>query len=245
MIKLPPNYTFSIEEKTVHHLMLQANSMKRNGLLYGKIGVTIAFFEYGRCRNNLVYTDYAKELNNSLPKKIDSNTPLDFATGLCGFGWGIVYMMQQMFVSSDVNEICADIDQKVMAMDIRRMNDFTLETGLEGFIHYILIRLKNYITVPTFLHVRPFDDAYLKDVYNKLQSLTEETISISLKQAFISYMDTGLLSYNPNILLFASNVELKNEEDILSAKLGLSDGLAGELMKISKTSTNFLKSLFS
>jgi len=224
--------------------MLQANSMNRNGLLYGKIGVTISFFEYGRYRNNLVYTDYAKELKDSLLKKIDGKTPLDFATGLCGFGWGIEYMVQQMFVSSNANEICADIDQKVMAMDIRRMNDFTLETGLEGFLHYILIRLKgiNNVHPSACPSVLPFDDDYLKDVHNKLQTLTEEAISSNLKQAFISYMDTGLLNYEPDIRLFASNLDLKNEEDILSAKLGLSDGLAGNLITISKPSLNSLSS---
>jgi len=242
MIKLPQNYIFTFEEKTVHHLMLQANSIKKNGLLYGKIGVAIAFFEYGRCRNNLVYIDYAKELKDSLPKKIHEKMPLDFATGLCGFGWGIEYMTQQMFVSSDTNDICAYVDQKVMAMDMLRISDLTLEAGLEGFLHYILIRLKNYTTAPSLLHARPFDDAYLKDVYNKLQSVLEGTISTGLKLAFVSYMDTGILSYKPDIRLFASNLELKNEEDILSAKLGLSDGLAGKLTRISQLFLNPLKS---
>ena len=61
---------FTLEEQIIHHLILNAYSLKRNGLFYGKLGIAIVFFECGKYWNNHVYTDYAIELKNSLPKKL-------------------------------------------------------------------------------------------------------------------------------------------------------------------------------
>jgi len=234
MLKPSTYRTFIIEEEMIHHLMLQTVSIKRNGLFYGKLGIAIAFFEYGKYRHNPIYTDYAKELKDSLPQKIEDNISLDFATGLCGFGWGIEYMVQHQFIDSDSAKVCADIDQRIMTMNMRRMTNLSLENGLEGFLHYILIRIKGAKMRGNPI---PFDNVFLKDTYDSLISLNSlsvnaENVSNGLKQAFISYMDTGLLFYQPDISLFISDLEIKNEEDILSAKLGLSDGLAGKLVKI-------------
>ena len=223
---------FTPEEEIVHHLMLSTATLKRNGLFYGKLGISIAFFEYGRYRNNQIYTDFAIELKNSLPSKIDSKITCDFATGLCGFGWGIEYLIQRHFIGCENDDICMDIEKNAMSKDIRRMNDLSLETGLEGFIHYILIRLERTREQCKF---KPFDEIYLKDTLNRLQSLKDEKISDrlrNLKQTFISYMDNGSLTYKPDICLFINNQEPKYEEDILSATLGLAEGLAGRLIRI-------------
>ena len=224
MQKTSPCQTFNIEELIIHHLMLQSVFLRKNGLLYGKSGITIAFFECGRFWNNPVYSDYAKELKDSLPNKIEDNLPLDFATGLCGFGWGIEYMIQNHFIESNSAEICEGIDQRIMTLNMRRITDISLESGLEGFLHYILIRLKGEIMRKTHLL---FDETYLKDTYDRLLSFPERTI----KQNFVTFMETGLLTYQPDISLFTNDLEIKNEDDILSAKLGLADGLAGILVR--------------
>ena len=221
----PTLRTFTIEEEIIHHLMLQIVSLKRNGLLFGKSGITIAFFEWGKFWNNPVYSDYAKELKESLPNKIDDIIPIDFATGLCGFGWGLEYMIQNQYIDSDNAEICAEIDQRIMKMDMRRVTDMSLESGLEGFLHYILIRLMGAKVRKS--HTL-FDDNYLKDSFDRLQSFPESNI----KQAFVSYMETGALIYKPDIVLFTNDIEINNEEGILSAKLGLVDGLAGILVRM-------------
>ena len=212
--------------------MLQTVSLKRNGLFFGKLGIAIAFFKCGKYRNNSVFIDYAKEIKDGLPNKIDGNMPLDYATGLSGFGWGVEYMVQHQFVDSESAEVCIDIDQRIMIMNMCRITDLSLESGLEGFLHYILIRIKGakMRNIPI-----PFDDVYLKDAYERLQSLPGKDVSknlSSLKQAFISYMDYDSLIYQPDISLFINDIEIKTEEDILSAKLGLSDGLAGKLVRM-------------
>ena len=232
MLKPSTYQPFTINEEAIHHLMLHTAPLKRNGLLYGKLGITIAFFEWGNYWHNSIFSDYAIELKNSLPNKIDNNIPLDFAIGLCGFGWGIEYLAQHQFVDSNSTGVCANIDQKIMAMDMRRITDLSLENGLEGFLHYILIRLNGAKIRESSI---PFDHIFLKDTYNRLQSLPEEDDLhglCNLKQIFITYMDTSSLSYKPEISSFINNLAINSESDILSAKLGLTDGLAGKLVKI-------------
>lgn len=223
--------TFTLKEKIIHHLMLKTAFLKKDGLLYGKLGIAIAFFEYGKFSNNPILIDYGDELIDGFLNEIDDRVTRDFATGLCGFGWGIEYMIQRQFVDCDSNEACADIDKKVMAIDIRRMDDLTLETGLEGFIHYILIRLKGAMIQR---NNRPFDDIYLRDIYSRLQSLSEDRVSSSLfnlKQIFLSYINNGALDYKLDICTFTNDLRIEDEEEILSSKLGLVDGLAGELIR--------------
>lgn len=232
MLKPYTYQTFTIEEDVIHHLMLYAALLKRNGLFYGKIGIAVAFVECGKYWNNPVYFDYAKELKNNLLSNIDYNIPFDFATGLSGFGWGIEYMIQNQFKDSENKEICTNIDQKIMSMNVKRITDLSLENGLEGFLHYILIRLKGSEERKTSI---PFDDNFLKDTFYKLQSLKEEEISdclYCLKNMYISFFNTGSLLYKPDVSLFTNDLNIKNEGDIVLAKLGLSDGLAGKLMKM-------------
>ena len=223
---------FTQEEQIIHHLMLNASSFKRNGLFYGTLGIVIAFFECGRYRNNPVYIDYAIELQNSLPKKLDDKMSRDFAAGLCGFGWGIEYMIQKQFIDSkNIIDTCSAVDEKIMMIDIRRMNDLSLETGMEGLLHYVMIRLAG---TKTRNEPRPFDNTYLNDIRRKLQFLPNKMISSGLRkvrQLFFCFVHIDMPFYKPDIYLFTNELELKSEDDILAAKLGLADGLAGILIR--------------
>jgi len=219
---------FTLEEQILHHLMLQSVFLNRNGLLYGRMGIALAFFEYGKHCNNILYINFAKELKDSIFKKVNDAVPLDYATGLCGVGWGIEYMTPYKLDKRDI-DICTKIDQKIMMLNISRVTDLSLETGLEGFLHYILIRIKGSEMRKTAI---PFDEFYLKDLYNKIESLPKDIVSNDLKQAFHSYMDAGSLIYHPDLTLLTSDTAITDEDDILSAKLGLADGLAGKLIRI-------------
>ena len=64
--------------------------------------------------------------------------PLDFANGLTGIGWGVEYLIQKGFQKGVGVEICEAIDAKLMAVNLRRVHDLSLETGIEGWLHYIM-----------------------------------------------------------------------------------------------------------
>jgi len=236
MLNFPTYQSFTIEDEIVHHLMLQTAFIQSNGLLYGKMGIAVVFLKYGINCNNLIFIDFAEELKNSICKKINDKTPLDFATGLLGVGWGIEYMIQHLCVNKYSDEVCKDIDHRIMILNMKRIKDFSLESGIDGFLHYILIRLKSAKIRKTS---SSFDDIFLKDIYSIIKFMEGKVISSSVKQSFISFIETDLLNYEPDISLFATDIEIKDIEDILAAKLGLAEGLAGKLIKIIEEKKSF------
>ena len=64
-----------------------------------------------------------------------------FESGLCGIAWGIEYLLANKFISGDSNEVLFDIDQKIMEKDLRRITDYSFETGLAGLACYVSLRL--------------------------------------------------------------------------------------------------------
>lgn len=223
---------FSIEESLIHHLIIKTTTMNQFGLFNGKTGIAIAFFNYGKYVRNAVYTEYADNLIDGLFAKIEKRIGNSFATGFSGIGWGIEYLVQNNFVVCEVEQTCKDIDEIVMTTDMRRMDELSLEYGLEGFLHFIMIRLAG---AKKRNESRPFDDTYLKDTRRKLLSLPKKIISsdlFNLKQLFINYLNSDSPIYEPPVSTFTKQLCLENEQDILSAKPGLADGLAGKLLQI-------------
>lgn len=221
------NQTFTIEEEIIHHLMLQAVSLKENGLFYGKLGISIAIAKYGKYCNNHIYIDYSKELINDILSNIDEKTSFDFATGLCGIVWGIEYVVQNQFIDNNYDDICEYFDKIIITKNLRRITDISLESGLEGFLHYVLIRQKS---AKIKKNKTLFDDDYMKDVYHSLHFFPNS----SFKKIFISFVKTDSITYNPNLSLFVNDLNINDLKDIASANLGLANGLAGKLVGMVK-----------
>jgi hypothetical protein len=81
-------------QRIANVLLINSSFIDNPGLLNGKTGISIFFYEYGRYLNNKVYTDYAGELIDEIYEEIAINTPLNFAGGLTGIGWGIEYLIR-------------------------------------------------------------------------------------------------------------------------------------------------------
>jgi len=131
---------FGYRESIIHHLMMQSSFLKDIGLFYGKMGIALFFYHYSKCIDNVVYSDYAGDLLDDILENLHNRLPDTFESGLTGIAWGIEYLIQNNFVSGNSNEICEEIDARIMQLDPRRMSPKFIEKELEGFLHYILIR---------------------------------------------------------------------------------------------------------
>ncbi len=90
--------------KRIANILLINGSFTDNlGLLNGKMGIAIFFFHYARYCNK-VYEDYAGELVDEIYDEINTNTPVNFADGLTGIGWGIEYLVKNGFVQANIDE---------------------------------------------------------------------------------------------------------------------------------------------
>jgi hypothetical protein len=225
---------FTREEKIVHHLILKSMFIKDCGLLYGKMGIVLFFYHYAKYKNNIVYADFAEDLLDDIWETTYNNLPVSFASGLTGIAWGIEYLIQNNFVRGNSNEICEDIDNKIISLDIRRLNSEFIKKELEGLLHYILIRIKGCIRQQVEL---PFDEIYCSDMLQTFQSLQKTGKVNRVGRCLINQLSCfmnkkQMLNYTPNLLFFVEKIKIpKREKDILTVPFGLKDGLAGYLYK--------------
>lgn len=134
-----------------------------SGLWNGKTGMSVFFFLLSRATGNKRYEDFAGELLDDVCSNLSSRTPVSFADGLCGIGWAIEYLKAEGFITGDTNDILSEVDRQIMERDVRRITDYSMETGLEGIIAYIQIRMDNNCNTSTF------DRMYLKEIEDACQ----------------------------------------------------------------------------
>ncbi len=183
--------------------------MEDIGLFYGKMGIAIFFFCYGQYKNNSVYIDMGGDLLDDIWEKLDSGISVSFDSGLSGIGWGIEYLIQHRLVEGEANDICEAIDRKVVSIHPGRLEDLSLDTGLEGIRHYVSIRTSGAILRK---ETCPFSQEYLND----------------WNQSSLSCTDLGKLSYLPCLRDFIWKKEIL-EKELSDAPLGIKTGIAGVL----------------
>lgn len=207
--------------------MLKADGLDGIGLFSGKMGIALAFAEYGKRNNDVICVRTSEELLDQVLENVHKGLSFDFGKGLSGIGWGIEYLLQNGFVEGDGVEVCEEIDNFIMRTDPRRINDHSLETGLEGLLHYILAHIKGA------KQRLPFDNVYLKDLSTALQVLEIEPTNQRLKSLVDIYMNfynnKSLINYDMNIEQFII-IEDFDSNTLTQYPLGLSKGLASQLL---------------
>lgn len=220
--------TFKQDGEILHRLFLNSYLLKDPGLLFGKLGIAIACLDYGKRNCNKVVSDFGDELSNGILNNVDYLTNFDFATGLAGIGWGIEYIIQQMNIDCCSNIICKDLDKQIENISLCRMKDYSLDSGLEGILHYVLMRIKGALMQNCNV---PFSSEFLDDLSACLcpDNLTRMPLSlITLAKVFENFRKDGKnVSYQPDIHSFIEGKVFS--EEISTARLGLKKGLAGWL----------------
>ena len=220
---------FTDKEKVFHQLFLRAYSVKSPGLLYGKLGIAISLFDYAKRSGNTLFGDFGEELIDGILDDVGHKTGFDFATGLPGIAWGIEYLVQRGFVECDTNTVCAEIDKRMERICIHRMHDLSLETGLEGLLHYILIRTKGACMKG---QNGIFSSDFMEDMsvaINNTGDKTEQPASLAhLADSFNAFHMAGKeISYHPDVRLYIKAKAFS--ENVSTARVGLRNGLAGWL----------------
>jgi len=122
------------------HWLLNESFTNNPGLLNGKTGLAIFFFHYARQTGNKLYETFAGDLIDEILDEINIQTPINFKDGLCGIGWGIIYLIHHNFLEGNVDEILKDFDKLIFSYNIETCNDTSFETGSGGIEFYRSIR---------------------------------------------------------------------------------------------------------
>ena len=155
-------------QRIANVLLLNASFLDNPGLLNGKMGIAIFFYNYSRYSKNKIYEDYAGELVDEIYDEIKTSTPVNFENGLTGIGWGIEYLVKNGFVQADTDEALEEVDNIVYRNSLYR--PFLLESGkdLFGYGLYFLARLRG----------KGYDDNNIKTLFKKqhLIYLTDDCV---------------------------------------------------------------------
>lgn len=135
--------------------------------------------------------------------------PTTMEKGLCGIAWGICTLLEQNFLSGDVDEVLSDIDHKIMERDPMRITDFSFRTGLEGIRSYVQARI---LLAEKEQSVCPFDNIYVYALERSAQK-------------------AGLPLKSVSPLNVIDMPELSETTDFFNLPLGLDGGCAGLALK--------------
>lgn len=209
-------------------LMLHGSFTNNLGLINGKMGVIIFFFHLSRYTRKKIFEDFAGEMIDEIYKEIHDHYPSNFENGLSGIAWGMEYLIQNQFVEADSNEVLEDIDKMIFEWDIRKVSDFSLETGLEGIAHYVISRCmgktEERISIPR---------DYIIDLIRVLEKNSNNDIRIS--NTLKSILDNRSFDIKDTLLIgLISKVKFKPKEIFNNARaLGIgNNGYTGIGLKL-------------
>lgn len=124
----------NILDAVIRFTLFQSELLETSGLIGGKIGAAILFYEYSRYTSNILYENLADELIEQA-LAVSPNLSVKLSDGLSGIAWGITYLFKRGFVCGDIDEILFDIDESLLKRSL------LCDNGISDILTYINIRI--------------------------------------------------------------------------------------------------------
>ena len=176
-------------QRISNFLLLNAGFIENPGLLNGKIGIAIFFYNYARYNQNKIYENFAGELIDEIYEGIDASIPVNFENGQTGIGWAVEYLVKNGFVQADTDEVLSEIDNYVSRSMMSHLITSENCNDLAGYGFYYPARLglryigdENSVVKGIVQCIKFFTDYIGKAIVRKeiadfdLSSLSEDTI---------------------------------------------------------------------
>lgn len=213
---------FTKEEKWLYHLILHSHDVPQAlGLFNGMTGIMLVLAHYARCHNMPEVEKVADFLIDEITENMNNAGPINFSDGMAGIGWAIEYLIQNGYMKGCGADLMEEPDKKIMEHDIRRMTDDTLETGIEGLCHYIILHIQGAM----LLRKTVFDKMYLDDLTETLLKRQKEKPNEqkwTQLHTMLTNVRNGQQIYKPDLKQFVHPVKT-----VPLKLLGLHNGLAG------------------
>ena len=216
---------FTKEQRALHKLIVDSIGMNDIGLFDGKMGIVISLITYSRSNKLKCVEEMADFLMAQLLDSMTDISPFSFSNGLTGIGWGIEYLIQKGYMPGCGADICSEIDKKLMSCDIRRVDDFSLEHGLYGWLHYIVAHIQG----ANRCGKQVFDRMYIIDLLAKLQEYSSNNETTDEFKA-LRNMLVEVLNGATDVYKFPLEEIVKTDIKFSLNNLSLSKGLAGYLI---------------
>lgn len=177
--------------------LLLENAKGENGLglLNGKLGLSIYFYQLARKTDNSEYLEIADSMVGEIFEKLSkANLPSDFENGLAGIAYGISYLVTSDFVEADLDDTLGELDDRIFKYleDQKTKLPANLRNGIIGYLFYCLDRLESSLKSGHHSNIYVFRRLGA-DLLNQLgQLIEEEKIQDREPQLFNIFWDLPL-----------------------------------------------------
>lgn len=191
-------------QRIARYLMLHSSFTDKIGLFDGKMGVILFFMNYARYTGCKRYEKFAGELIDEIYTEIHIDCSANFGNGLAGIAWGMEYLIRNHFVKANPDEVLKELDSRILERDVRKIKDFSIESGLKGIAYYVINRcsgreypfiFKDYmVDLTESLQMSAQDDKESLDIINTLQTIinkNEVFKEMDFLTKFIAHIHTG------------------------------------------------------
>lgn len=216
--------------KLAPYLLLRCQSIEEIGLLHGRMGIIIFIYHYSKYVGCKVYEALAGELLETLCSSLNLNMSYFLQSGLAGIGWGIEYLHQNGFVEGDIDDVLEVIDDKIKEVDISKVKDLTINSGLGGIVHYVIARLYN----KDISEQKIFEQEYLHVLYKRLVGIVEGEEAIDSIEVFVKYINLyeRKVDHTPLSIYDIFLLYIPKDYDMEKSALGIYNGNSGVGLKL-------------
>ncbi|TRX45894.1 hypothetical protein FNH22_31230 [Fulvivirga sp. M361] len=115
---------------------------KTIGLMHGKMGIALSLY-HAQSLVPEIPMSQPDDLIDEVYQNVNNHPALDFAEGLGGIGWGLMYALKQKFVAGDADELLVDLDKKFnLSLIYKKPHRLCLSDGMAGYGFYFLSRIQ-------------------------------------------------------------------------------------------------------
>lgn len=177
-------------EEVANSLYINYQHVDSYGLLNGKMGIAIFFYEYSLYRKDESYNIFADYILDEVLDTVKKSTVLyDLHDGISGVAWGIQYLISKKFVEGDPDDVLSDFDKKIQTY-IDQLNTCNIDDAANHFCSnadallsvdfYLLFRYSDW-------HLDVHNLNIILSFYKKILN-TEKKIYISFLNSILAFL---------------------------------------------------------
>lgn len=128
---------------SIANFLIQKEPSQEIGIADGIMNEVLFFYHYARFTKDGQWEIYADTLLDKALALLDTETiPTDFKDGICGIGWGLIYLIRQGFLNAESTEkTLLTIDRILLDTDIDAIDMSSFSQGIGGIILYWVTRM--------------------------------------------------------------------------------------------------------
>lgn len=118
--------------------------VRGNGICEGNMAAVIWLAMYSRYTHNPDYLLQAQDVFLGIIDEIEKcSITWNFHYGLCGIGWGILYLKEAGFILKNADDILSIIDNVLLTISPKRLIDYSFDSGMSGLLCYVTARQRS------------------------------------------------------------------------------------------------------